>query len=935
MLNLKQENIPAVLKNTPTWVGFMITDEGKKIPIDPNPTANGQYARINKPTTWGTFEDAINAVAGGLCEAVGYALTKEAGLIFLDLDCHTNKCSSEEEKKQLEAQYKSLYTSVSHYDSYLEQSQSGMGVHLLAKGNLLEGIKSGSSAIAPVELYTENRFVIMTGHTLNEFGISDSSKTIRSIQDLQKAYFSPKEEVTLARTSEGNCPILTEEKFSSSEVLEVARRNNTFNLLWDNHWEQVKDQHGNPKYSEQHYADFALIRYLTFYTANCPTQVERLFRQSPCFEAYGKDGKWEKYDSDIQKDIQKASTTCRDVYTAAVASQVVGVAATQNQWKPPMMTIYKALEETDKDLQIFHNPKLIELMKDYIIKYNNQPNIRYTPYLFREDRNVNGATNIVRATFGDTLRYSRKLKGFYIWNYKKFVCYDDDELLIHPLTETLGLVEHSVFHWLVTIVAITENDKEHLEEEAVKLFLESKRYVEVKLANDVLKKYKGIDVANDISFYYESPYLNMANGVLDLQTMQLLPHSTIYNQYKITNCDYDPTADCPAFKDMMVRLLPDDDVRREFQKALGLCLAKEQLPAKKVLMLLVGPKDTGKTTVLNTVVDLLGDYATSIDNSLLMQSSKDKTRGPEMYDFRETLMITTSEANESDKLDTGRVKALTGETMQSVRNNYATAMDKFPMIGLIFMDSNHKPYIPPRETATWDRLRLFPFICPVLEKDTTLKEKLIAERAGIFNWMLQGLALVTEEKEIFETSAMQAYKDDYQSEVDITKQFLTECVQRTKHNGFKIVTTTLFTAYRNWCKENGFRDSVRNKFYEEVSKEFEKKKSGTECFIQIQFTSLGHLYSTMGELSSQQFAKDKKAILNESIAPTPYSDLCDMYISESNEWFIKNIQNAKEPINLNQAFVAYTNSCSHKGLVPVDFEAFFAACKTKFSKQSQ
>lgn len=83
-----------------------------------------------------------------------------------------------------------------------------------------------------------------------------------------------------------------------------------------------------------------------------------------------------------------------------------------------------------------------------------------------------------------------------------------------------------------------------------------------------------------------------------------------------------------------------------------------------------------------------------------------------MYDFRETLMITTSETSESNnnKLDASQVKALTGETTQSIRNNYSTKMDKFKMIGLIFIDSNFRPYISPKDIAAWDRLRLFPYI---------------------------------------------------------------------------------------------------------------------------------------------------------------------------------------------------------------------------------
>ena len=87
-----------------------------------------------------------------------------------------------------------------------------------------------------------------------------------------------------------------------------------FALLWNDRWEEVTDQNGNQKYSQQHYSDFVLIKKLIFYSGNCPTQAERLFRKSPCYLAYGRNGKWTKYEKDISNDLKSASTKCTAVY---------------------------------------------------------------------------------------------------------------------------------------------------------------------------------------------------------------------------------------------------------------------------------------------------------------------------------------------------------------------------------------------------------------------------------------------------------------------------------------------------------------------------------------------------------------------------------------------------------------------------------------------
>lgn len=606
--------------------------------------------------------------------------------------------------------------------------------------------------------------------------------------------------------------------------------------------------------------------------------------------------------------------------TAIVTTADVSAVVPNARWKPDYKDIYKKI--VDKDNPLVKSSALHDMLVNYLNTYSDKEDISYVPDLFRYDRNINGATIIVKQILGDKLKYSFQNSAFYIWEGKRYVNYGDSEMLIHPLTEILSLVEHSVFHWFMSEVNnykdADDDSRKAFEKKTMELFSFAKGFVTAKMAQDVLKKLKGMDAVADIAAYYDTPYINMQNGTLNLITRELLPHDPIYNQSKITACDYIPQADCPEFKAMMKRLIPNDADRKELQKSFGLCLAKEHLPAKKVLMLLCGPKDSGKTTVLNTLVETLGEYGAAVDNSLLMKSTKDKTVGPEMLDFKESLMITASETSENDRLDAGKVKALTGDTTQSIRNNYATRMEKFRMIGLIYIDSNFKPYIDPRDSALWGRIRLFPFLCPVTKKDPDLKKKLAEEKAGIFNWLLEGLDMILEEKEIFETPAMVEFKEQYMKEMDVTQQFLTDCCVKSDDKHSRILTSVLYTTYKNWCKDNGFHDSVRNKFYEEVLKFYEKKKSNSEYFIGIGFTDIGNLYSHMQEKSPQQFAKDKRKVLEQEL-PTalPYDVLRQTYFDRSQKWFMDNITSRDDFTVLLNKYTQYVDWCVEQALVPL------------------
>ena len=940
MVNLNVEGIPDSLKKNRKWVGFAMDKDGKK-PIDPKSISGfTAYASIADPSTWGSFEEAVKLVDAGICVSVGYAMTKEDGLIFIDLDLHLDKFTSEEEKQKTEKLFKALCREVKRFQTYMETSISGRGVHLLARGTLDDSLKTGASPIAPVEIYDSSRFILMTGDRVEDFDISDDEFMLRGIHAFHKQFFQKKSPSSEYEVGQGKIDPLDGEKYSDQQVLSAALKDKKFNLLWNNKWAEIKDNEGQPLYTQQHYADFALISKLTYYTGNNPSQVERLFKQSPCYLAYGRDGKWTKYESDIRKDVQKASSTCTKVYTPTEVAQVdnhgdVGkvdgsqvVLFVENK---PQFKIIKSWLYSEKD-PLVKDLKLKSYLMEYIKKYEGQ-DIIYIPDLYKEDNNVNGWSSIVRQVSGEQLKFSSKFGLFYIWRKDRFIGCMDPEVLIDYITGVLGLVEHSVFKWVVEKAATREEvNAEEFEKAALKLLTSSKSYVSVAHAKDVLKKYKGMDIGNDLVGYYESPYINMQNGVLDLYTKQLHPHSPTYNQHKITGCRYNPDAECPEFVGMMERLLPDKRVRKEFQKAVGLCLAKKQLPAKKVLMLLIGPKDTGKTTVLNTLIDVLGEYGASVDNSLLMQTNKDKTRGPEMYDFRETLMITTSEASESDKLDTGRVKALTGETTISVRNNYSTSMDKFKMIGLIFIDSNFKPYIPPRDTAAWGRLRLFPFEQVITEKDPALKSKLEKEKSGIFNWILQGLDMVLEEKEIFETESMKAYKGEYRKEMDITQQFIEDCLEKSENPTDRIQTTLIFSTYKNWCRDNSFKPTIRNKFYEELNKTFEKKKSGVDYFIGVRLSPMGVLYAGMEEKTSQQFAKAKKELLGGDGVGLTYETLKYAYFNNSKGWFIENVKSGNQFHDKNGMYDRYNDWCIEHHLMPIKKPDFMAKVSYLFEK---
>ncbi len=98
-------------------------------------------------------------------------------------------------------------------------------------------------------------------------------------------------------------------------------------------------------------------------------------------------------------------------------------------------------------------------------------------------------------------------------------------------------------------------------------------------------------------------FIPLKNGVYDLSTSTLLPQSPSYHftsQFPIT---YDPKADCPLSKKFFGDVLSEEQLLT-VQEWLGYYFYRLYLFKKAIIF--VGEGDTGKTTLLETIIHLLG-----------------------------------------------------------------------------------------------------------------------------------------------------------------------------------------------------------------------------------------------------------------------------------------------------------------------------------------
>ena len=222
------------------------------------------------------------------------------------------------------------------------------------------------------------------------------------------------------------------------------------------------------------------------------------------------------------------------------------------------------------------------------------------------------------------------------------------------------------------------------------------------------------------------------------------------------------------------------------QKALGLALVGKVI--KHELYIFYGVGRNGKGTMLETLKEVLGeDLASSINSDLIMQSGKPSNGpNPEILNLQGKRLVWTSETGENCRINSEKVKMLTGGDTISGIYKFSNDTITFEPTHTLIILTNYKPRISGSDVAMWDRVRLIPFterFVPQPQKenehpqDPELKDKLLAEKSGILAWLVRGCMLFLADglnppPDVIEAGA------DYREEEDTVMQFINEnCTQ--------------------------------------------------------------------------------------------------------------------------------------------------------------
>jgi putative DNA primase/helicase len=308
--------------------------------------------------------------------------------------------------------------------------------------------------------------------------------------------------------------------------------------------------------------------------------------------------------------------------------------------------------------------------------------------------------------------------------------------------------------------------------------------------------------------------INLMNGTFEInpQGTRIRPFdSSDFITYQLP-FEYNPNAKAPSFEAYLNRVLPDKERQRILAEYLGFVFIKHGSNALKEekALILYGTGANGKSVFFEVVNALLG--AENVSSFSLQNLTNDN--GYFRAKMANKLVNYASEIN--GNLEASIFKQLVSGEPVDARLPYGQPFMMKQYAKLIF-NCNELPKDVEHTNAYFRRFLIIPFdvTIPEAEQDKNLHSKIIEnELSGVFNWVLEGLNRLLDQKRFSICEAARLAVEQYKIESNSIRLFLDE-------SGYKISTEytrlkDLYPEYRLLCMEDGMKPFSKRNFSKQL-----------------------------------------------------------------------------------------------------------------------
>lgn len=325
--------------------------------------------------------------------------------------------------------------------------------------------------------------------------------------------------------------------------------------------------------------------------------------------------------------------------------------------------------------------------------------------------------------------------------------------------------------------------------------------------------------------------LGVQNGVVDLRDGSFRAGRPEDLVTKSAGAAFDPAAGCPLWLLFLATIFPEmPDVVSYLQRVVGYLLTG--LATERVFFIFHGDGANGKSTVVEVLRALLGDYALQALPETFMATKWQRGVNNDIARLAGARFASMSESEEGQRLAEGLVKNLTGGDTVTARflfREYSEFRSKFKLL----LATNHLPEIRGTDPAIWDRLHLvkFPVSISPEERDQKLRQKLLAELPGILNWAVAG-CLEWQRRGLRPPEAVANATQEYREELDLLDLWLAERTVPAPQKRTR--SKELYADFKAWLEEQGEDEVSHRQFGERmIAKGVVRVKSSTFHYLGI------------------------------------------------------------------------------------------------------
>ncbi|MFA6397241.1 MAG: phage/plasmid primase, P4 family [Candidatus Paceibacterota bacterium] len=313
---------------------------------------------------------------------------------------------------------------------------------------------------------------------------------------------------------------------------------------------------------------------------------------------------------------------------------------------------------------------------------------------------------------------------------------------------------------------------------------------------EVIKMIKEKTYKDRECFIIDRNLINFKNGIYNIKSKELIVHKPEYLFLHQLPINYNPSADCPKLKEFLNQILDEESVK-VIQEWFGYCLYRSYFIKKAIILL--GERDTGKTTLLKILTKFLG--IENISSVSLQKLSSDKFAISNLFQKQANIY---DDLSFKDINDNGIFKMLTGGGSVTGERKFG---DLFPFnnYAKLTFSCNKIPNIKDtNDDAYFSRWILLRFEYKSDNPDKFLFEKISTdiEMSGLLNFVLEGLYRILDTQDFNYKKTPEEIKLEMTMSASSLAQFVNDELEVVSDPNIFITKDDIYQEFINYVKKH-------------------------------------------------------------------------------------------------------------------------------------